>query len=45
MERYLFKIWILIIQMGTAVAQFLLCYATNRNVTGSITDGVIGILL
>ena len=29
--------------MGTAVAQWLRCYATNRKVTGSIPVGVIGI--
>ena len=28
---------------GTAVAQWLRCCATNRNVAGSIPDGVIGI--
>ena len=28
---------------GTAVAQWLRCYATNRKVAGSIPDGVIGI--
>ena len=29
--------------MGTAVAQWLSYCATNRNVVGSIPDGVIGI--
>ena len=29
--------------MGTAVAQWLRCCATNRKVAGSILDGVIGI--
>ena len=29
--------------MGTAVAQWLRCCATNRKVAGSITAGVIGI--
>ena len=29
--------------VGTAVAQWLRCYATNRKVAGSIPDGVIGI--
>ena len=28
---------------GTAVAQWLRCCATNRKVSGSIPDGVIGI--
>ena len=28
--------------MGTAVAQWLRCYATNRKVTGSIPAGVSG---
>ena len=28
---------------GTAVAQWLRCFATNRTVAGSIPDGVIGI--
>ena len=30
-------------QIGTAVAQWLRCCATNRKVAGSIPDGVIGI--
>ena len=29
--------------MGTAVAQWLRCCATNRKITGSIPDGAIGI--
>ena len=29
--------------LGTAVAQWLRCCATNRKVAGSIPDGVIGI--
>ena len=29
--------------MGTAVAQWLRCCATNQKVAGSIPDGVIGI--
>ena len=29
--------------VGTAVAQWLRCCATNRKVAGSILDGVIGI--
>ena len=29
--------------IGTAVAQWLMCCATNQNVAGSIPDGVIGI--
>ena len=29
--------------MGTAVAQWLRCCATNRKVAGTIPDGVIGI--
>jgi hypothetical protein len=29
--------------VGTVVAQWLICYATNRKVAGSIPDGVIGI--
>jgi len=28
---------------GTAVAQWLRCFATDRKVAGSIPDGVIGI--
>ena len=32
-----------IFTMGTAVAQWLRCCATNRKVAGSIPDGVIGI--
>ena len=31
------------IYMGTAVAQWLRCCATNRKVAGSILDGVIGV--
>ena len=31
--------------LGTAVAQWLRCYATNRKVTGSIPAGVIDIIL
>ena len=30
---------------GTAVAQWLRCCATNRNVAGSIPTGVIGIFI
>jgi len=30
-------------KMGTAVAQCLRCYATNRKFAGSIPDGVVGI--
>jgi len=30
-------------RLGTAVAQWLRCYATNRKVAGSIPVGVIGI--
>jgi len=29
--------------MGTTVAQWLRCCATNRKVAGSIPDGVVGI--
>ena len=29
--------------VGTAIAQWLRCYATNRKVAGSIPDGVTGI--
>ena len=32
----------LFLQLGTAVAQWLRCWATNRKVAGSIPDGVIG---
>ena len=31
--------------MGTAVAQWLRCCATNQKVVGSTSDGVIGIFL
>ena len=31
-----------LIRLGTAVAQWLRCCATNQKVTGSIPDGVIG---
>jgi len=34
----------LVLNMGTAVAQWLRCCATNRKVAGSIPDGVIGII-
>ena len=33
------------IKLGTAVAQWLRCCATNRKVAGSIPAGVIGIFL
>ena len=33
-----------LVLMGTAVAQWLRCCATNRKVAGSIQAGVIGIL-
>ena len=35
--------WSYISTMGTAVAQWLRCCATNRKVAGSIPAGVIGI--
>ena len=38
----LFKKYVII--LGTAVAQWLRCGATNRKVAGSIPAGVIGIL-
>ena len=31
--------------MGTAAAQWLRCYATNRKVAGSIPAGVIGFFI
>jgi len=34
----------LVLNMGTAVAQWLRCCATNRKVADSIPDAVIGIL-
>ena len=34
---------VLAAQLGTAVAQWLRCCATNRKVAGSIPAGVIGI--
>jgi len=34
---------ITVIRRGTAVAQWLRCFATNRKVAGSIPDGVNGI--
>ena len=34
---------IFVSSVGTAVAQWLRCCATNRKVAGSIPDGVIGI--
>ena len=37
------RIRISIVGVGTAVAQWLRCRATNRKVAGSIPDGVIGI--
>ena len=36
------KINVRILCLGTAVAQWLRCCATNRKVAGSIPDGVIG---
>ena len=38
-------VYICIYEMGTAVAQWLRCCATNRKVAGSIQDGVIEIFL
>jgi hypothetical protein len=42
-----FKSWTkflyLLYMLGTAVAQWLRCFCTNRKVAGSIPDGVIGI--
>ena len=35
--------YIIYVYMGTAVAQWLRCCATNRKVAGSILAGVIGI--
>ena len=34
---------VVFVSLGTAVAQWLRCCATNRKVAGSIPDGVIGI--
>jgi hypothetical protein len=34
---------LLVFELGTAVAQWLRCFATNRKVAGSIPDGVIAI--
>ena len=33
------------IRLGTTVAQWLMCCAANRNVAGSIPDGVIGFFI
>ena len=38
-----FCVLLLLLVVGTAVAQWLRCCATNRKVAGSIPDGVIGI--
>ena len=35
--------YLLLVPMGTAVAQWLRCCATNRKVAGSIQAGVVGI--
>jgi len=37
------EIFLVLISVGTAVAQWLRCCATNREVVGSIPAGVIGI--
>jgi len=37
------EIFLGLISVGTAVAKWLRCWATNRKVAGSIPDGVIGI--
>ena len=34
---------VVLFKVGTAVAQWLKCCATNRKIAGSIPDGVIGI--
>ena len=39
------NLFLLLILLGTAVAQWLRCCVTNRKVAGSIPDGVIGIFL
>jgi hypothetical protein len=41
-ERFLYYIFIYV-SMGTAVAQWLRCCATNQKVAGTIPDGVIRI--
>ena len=43
LQSQLRNIAILCTFVGTAVAQWLRCCATNRKVAGSIPDGVIGI--
>ena len=40
---HLLNSFMLIYIVGTALAQWLRCCATNRKVAGSISDGVIGI--
>ena len=42
-ERVVAHFWDLPQNSGTAVAQWLKHYATNRKVAGSFPDGVIGI--
>ena len=45
-DRSLITAWNLVLVLhpiGTAVAQWLRCCATNRKVAGSIPDGVFGI--
>ena len=42
-SRCVYQICIIYYVQGTAVAQWLICYARNRKVAGSIPAGVIGI--
>jgi len=41
--HFLFIFTYYVLKVGTAVAQWLRCCATNRKVAGSIPAGVIGI--
>ena len=40
---YIYIYTYIYVYMGTAVAQWLRCCASNRKVAGSFPDGVIGI--
>jgi len=45
MPSFRLKVTFYFKEMGTSVAQWLRCCATNRKVAGSILDGVIGIFV
>ena len=45
LHSHIWSTFLTILRMGTAVAQWLRCCATNRKVAGSISDGVSGFFI